>query len=120
MIVLIQTRWHEDDLAGRLLQDQPGRWAVLRLPAVAETQDERDENNRRLGLPPGGSRSAGPSGGRTALPDEILLRGGGSSYVGTLVLRRGTASTSVFRVRRKGIGSNAIGFRSSIRSPGRR
>jgi hypothetical protein len=52
-VVLIQTRWHEDDLAGRLLQDQPGQWKILRLPALAETQDERDDNDRRLGLPGG-------------------------------------------------------------------
>jgi predicted phage terminase large subunit-like protein len=37
-IVLIMTRWHEDDLAGRLLQeDDP--WTVLRLPAIAEAGD---------------------------------------------------------------------------------
>jgi hypothetical protein len=52
-IVIIQTRWNEDDLAGRLLRDQPGQWEVLRLPAVAETQEERDLNNERLGLPAG-------------------------------------------------------------------
>src|SRR5499427_4422219 len=41
-IVLIQTRWHEDDLAGRLLLDmQKGgdRWDVLALPAVAQASD---------------------------------------------------------------------------------
>lgn len=52
-IVLIQTRWHVDDLAGRLLQDQGDRWTVLRLPALAETQEERDFNNKRMGLPEG-------------------------------------------------------------------
>jgi len=52
-IILIMTRWHEDDLAGRLLQDQPGRRSVLRLPAIAESQDERNDNNKRLGLPVG-------------------------------------------------------------------
>jgi predicted phage terminase large subunit-like protein len=52
-IVLIMTRWHEDDLAGRLLQDQPGEWTVLRLPAIAETQEERDANDVRLGQPTG-------------------------------------------------------------------
>ncbi len=50
-IVIIMTRWHEDDLAGRLLQAQGDQWFVLRLPAVAETQAERDESNRFLGLP---------------------------------------------------------------------
>lgn len=52
-IILIMTRWHEDDLAGRLLAEQGGQWTVLRLPAVAETQAERDTNNQRLGLPTG-------------------------------------------------------------------
>lgn len=36
-IVLIQTRWHEDDLAGRLLLDQQNggdEWEVLELPAL--------------------------------------------------------------------------------------
>lgn len=33
-IVLIQTRWHEDDLAGRLLEQQGEQWDVLDLPAI--------------------------------------------------------------------------------------
>jgi len=33
-IVLIQTRWHEDDLAGRLLEQEPDQWEVLELPAL--------------------------------------------------------------------------------------
>jgi len=37
-IVLVMTRWHEDDLAGRLL-DSGDDWTVLRLPALAEAQD---------------------------------------------------------------------------------
>lgn len=38
-IILIMTRWHPDDLAGRLLQTQPDRWRVLNLPAQAEEND---------------------------------------------------------------------------------
>ncbi len=37
-IVLIMTRWHEDDLAGRLLATETG-WRCLRLPALAEADD---------------------------------------------------------------------------------
>lgn len=33
-IVLIQTRWHEDDLAGRLLESEGDQWEVLELPAL--------------------------------------------------------------------------------------
>lgn len=35
-IVLIQTRWHEDDLAGRLLEHDRGQWDILELPAIDE------------------------------------------------------------------------------------
>lgn len=41
-IILIQTRWHEDDLAGRLLQemaDGGDQWTVIRFPALAEADD---------------------------------------------------------------------------------
>lgn len=40
-IVLIQTRWHEDDLSGRLLEhegriEDGGQWTVLDLPAIKD------------------------------------------------------------------------------------
>jgi predicted phage terminase large subunit-like protein len=39
-IVLIMTRWHEDDLAGRILaSDRADDWTVLSLPALAEEDD---------------------------------------------------------------------------------
>jgi predicted phage terminase large subunit-like protein len=38
-IVVIMTRWHPDDLGGRLLDRQPGLWRVVSLPAVAEEND---------------------------------------------------------------------------------
>ena len=39
-IVLVMTRWHEDDLCGRLLAQAPHEWRCLRLPALAEEQDQ--------------------------------------------------------------------------------
>jgi predicted phage terminase large subunit-like protein len=30
--IIIQTRWHEDDLSGRILEREANRWAVLKLP----------------------------------------------------------------------------------------
>jgi predicted phage terminase large subunit-like protein len=44
--ILIQTRWHEDDLAGRALQHK--KWKVLSLPALAEANDPL---GRELGEP---------------------------------------------------------------------
>jgi predicted phage terminase large subunit-like protein len=39
-VCLVQTRWHEDDLAGRILsRPSPLRWKVLTLPAIAEEDD---------------------------------------------------------------------------------
>lgn len=35
-IILIMTRWHLDDLAGRLLRTEPDKWRVLNLPAIDE------------------------------------------------------------------------------------
>ena len=41
-VILIMTRWHNDDLAGRLLQAQKAggdKWAVVNLPAIAGLDD---------------------------------------------------------------------------------
>jgi predicted phage terminase large subunit-like protein len=38
-IVVIMTRWHEDDLAGRLLEREPQRWKVIKLPMIASEND---------------------------------------------------------------------------------
>lgn len=46
-IVLIMTRWHEDDLAGRILESEDAAsWCVVSLPALAE---EGDALNRAPG-----------------------------------------------------------------------
>lgn len=37
-VVLMMTRWHSDDLAGRLMDREPGEWNVLRIPAVADDE----------------------------------------------------------------------------------
>ena len=68
VIVLIMTRWHEDDLAGRLIAEQGDQWAILRLPAVAETQEERDFNNKRIGLPAGLPDPLGRAPGEALAP----------------------------------------------------
>lgn len=41
VVVFIMTRWHEDDLAGRILaSDEAKYWRHLNLPALAEDDDE--------------------------------------------------------------------------------
>ncbi len=49
-IVLIQTRWHEDDLAGRLLREQEDggeKWEVVKLPAISVEENFTAETPRR-------------------------------------------------------------------------
>lgn len=53
-VVLVLTRWHEDDLAGRVLRhegtlEQGGRWRVINLPAIANS--EHDPLGREPGDP---------------------------------------------------------------------
>lgn len=46
-IVIINTRWHEDDLCGRILKSNDGpNWEVVSLPALAE---ENDPLGRKVG-----------------------------------------------------------------------
>jgi predicted phage terminase large subunit-like protein len=46
VVILVQTRWHEDDLAGRLVRT--GDWVEVRFPALA---DESDVLGREPGEP---------------------------------------------------------------------
>nr|DAN93145.1 MAG TPA: Large Terminase [Caudoviricetes sp.] len=38
-VIVIMTRWHEDDLAGRLLKEQTLPWEEIKIPAIAEDDD---------------------------------------------------------------------------------
>ena len=51
-VVLIMTRWHEDDLAGRLLRHDEDSWELLNIPAQADHRPERGETDP-LGREPG-------------------------------------------------------------------
>ncbi len=56
-VVLIQTRWHDDDLAGRLLKDMEDggeHWEVVRLPALAEGEAESPARQNHLRQPVAG------------------------------------------------------------------
>jgi len=83
--VLIMTRWHYDDLAGRLIREQgaidwsqfidgvdPGDgWVILRCPALAETQFERDESNALMGIPAGMPDPLGRDAGEPLAPNRF-------------------------------------------------
>jgi predicted phage terminase large subunit-like protein len=71
-ILLIQTRWHEDDLAGRILRsDEGANWEVIRIPAYAETQEERDDWARKHGRPAGEADPLVREAGEPLCPELI-------------------------------------------------
>jgi predicted phage terminase large subunit-like protein len=37
--IVIQTRWHEDDLSGRILEREAAQWTVIKLPMLAGADD---------------------------------------------------------------------------------
>jgi predicted phage terminase large subunit-like protein len=45
--LFIMTRWHEDDLAGRILQREPENWTVISIPAIRETLDDGNADDPR-------------------------------------------------------------------------
>ena len=45
--LFIMTRWHEDDLAGRILQKEPENWVVLKIPAIRETKEDGNDFDPR-------------------------------------------------------------------------
>ena len=47
--LLIMTRWHEDDLAGRLLEREPEKWTVVSIPAICEVEHDGGISNRNVG-----------------------------------------------------------------------
>jgi predicted phage terminase large subunit-like protein len=52
-VVVILTRWHEDDLAGRLVAAEDGhRWRVLNIPALADHDPAKGQSDP-LGREPG-------------------------------------------------------------------
>ena len=46
-VILIQTRWHEDDLGGWLLNESGDDWTIIDLPAIAV--DDNDALGRKTG-----------------------------------------------------------------------
>lgn len=51
-VVLIQTRWREDDMAGWLASEYSGEWRVLNIPAEADHNPDKGETDV-LGREPG-------------------------------------------------------------------
>ena len=49
--LFIMTRWHEDDLAGRILKSESQDWTVLAIPAICEVENDGGLSSRKIGDP---------------------------------------------------------------------
>lgn len=54
-VVFLMTRWHQEDLAGKLIQSQPNQWEIIRFPALKDNF-QADYDNRKIGEPLWGDR----------------------------------------------------------------
>jgi len=87
-IIIIQTRWHEDDLAGWLLREHSSEnWDVLSLPAIAE----QDEGFRKEG------KALWPE--RFPLPELEKIRAaiGGRAWASLYQQRPAAAEGAIFK-----------------------
>lgn len=76
-ILLLYTPWHEDDLGQRILRmaadGDMEPWNVLRMPAIAETQEERDEWAADFKLPIGLPDPIGRQPGEALWPERYSI-----------------------------------------------
>jgi hypothetical protein len=89
--VLVLTRWHEDDLAGRLLAAEDGHlWQVINIPAQAEDNDDA------LGRAPGQYLESA-RGRSTAQWDAIRVRAGSRTWASLYQGRPAPAEGAIFK-----------------------
>ncbi len=90
-VILIMTRWHEDDLAGRLLGAEDGRrWRVINIPALADHDPAKSETDA-LGREPG--QWLASARGRTDTEWEAIRIQVGSRVFNALYQGRPSPST---------------------------
>jgi phage terminase large subunit-like protein len=71
-ILIVHTRWSDDDLTGRLMNSPEARdWTRIAVPALAMTQAERDQMARRYGQPLGQPDPLGREPGEAILPERF-------------------------------------------------
>lgn len=94
-VVLILTRWHEDDLAGRLLAAEDGHlWRVINIPAQADHDPNKGETDP-LGREPGEYMQS--ARGRTrAQWEAIKVRSGSRTWASLYQGRPAPAAGDIF------------------------
>lgn len=99
-IVVIMTRWHMDDIGGRLLERQPDLWKVVSLPAMAEINDA-------LGRLPGewlwGDDGYGYGAELVKAHEEYVAAGAMRDWAALYQQRPTLAEGAVFKIEKIGV-----------------
>ena len=94
-IVIVGTRWHEDDLQGRILTDQAGMWDVVRIRAECEEED--DPLGRDIGEMLWNDDAYGYGADIEKIKDEYELSGNTRDWASLYQQRPAPASGSIFK-----------------------
>lgn len=95
-VVVILTRWHQDDLAGRLLAAEDGHtWRVINIPAQADHSPEKGETDP-LGREPG-EFMVSARGRKTRQWEAIKVRSGSRTWASLYQGRPSPAAGNIFR-----------------------
>lgn len=89
-LILIMTRWHEDDLAGRIMREFPERTTVVNIPCEADSED--DPLGRKIGeaiCPEIGRDKAWVEDKKSAVTTEEGVRTWNALYQGRPTAREG-------------------------------
>lgn len=103
-VVVVHTRWHEDDLAGRLLAierktQRPERWTIIDFPGVAEPAEMRPQYPRSCVVVPDWRKPGEPLGGRYAMDRYLQVQeiSGTREYESQVQQRPAPAQGTIFK-----------------------
>lgn len=103
-VVIVHTRWHEDDLSGHLLElekttRRPERWHVIELPGIAEATAERPVYPPSVTVYPDWRRPGEPLGGRYGASryEELRENAGTREYESQIQQRPGAAAGTILK-----------------------
>lgn len=88
-IILIMTRWHEDDLAGRIMENYPDKTKVINIPCEAEEDDPLGREIGEAICPEIGKGNEWLKDFKASLIDEAGRRTWNALYQGHPVEREG-------------------------------
>jgi predicted phage terminase large subunit-like protein len=99
-IILMHTRWHEDDLAGRVLLAEANKWRIIHIPAEAEDNDI-------LGRQPGemlwSDDTYGYGASLREIRDDLLARGASREWYSQYQGNPRPAEGALFKINNIGV-----------------